>query len=207
LDACEVAVVEFGAALNIRPILLALLTSAACSGPPQPQAQTSAATNPPPRAEAPSKNEAASRADALVEDLERRKAAQAKFDRENPAPVASPIIIPAPQSPRAPTAAPVVAARPPNTNAPAPIQAPAAAAAAPARDEAWWKQERRRLQEILDAAQVQLAEAEKLNFKYGYNDAQAEYKKRAAAVAAARNAIDQLHEDARRAGVPPAWLR
>jgi hypothetical protein len=60
---------------------------------------------------------------------------------------------------------------------------------------------------VLDAALVQLAEAEKNNLKYGYNDAQALYRKQVDAVAAARLAIDKLHDDARRAGVPPGWLR
>jgi hypothetical protein len=63
------------------------------------------------------------------------------------------------------------------------------------------------LQVTLAEEVATLAEAEKLNFKYGYNDAQAEYKKRLAAVASARLAIDRLHDDARRARVPPAWLR
>lgn len=59
----------------------------------------------------------------------------------------------------------------------------------------------------LDGALAKLAEAEKENYKYGYNDLQAEYKKRVAAVADARQAVERLHDDARRARVPPAWLR
>ena len=65
----------------------------------------------------------------------------------------------------------------------------------------------RSLQQALDAALVKLAEAEKENYKYGYDDLQAEYKRRVAAVAEARRAIERLHDDARRARVPPAWLR
>ena len=63
----------------------------------------------------------------------------------------------------------------------------------------------RSLQLALDAELAKMADAEKL--KYGYNDAQAIYKKQLAAVADARLAIERLHDDARRAGVPPAWLR
>ena len=63
------------------------------------------------------------------------------------------------------------------------------------------------LQQALAAASAKLAEAEKENYKYGYNDLQAEYKKRVAAVAEARLAVERLHDDARRARVPPSWLR
>ena len=63
------------------------------------------------------------------------------------------------------------------------------------------------LQAALDKELARLAEAEKLNFKYGYNDAQAEYKRRAAAVATARQALDRLRDEARRSGIPPGWLR
>ena len=71
----------------------------------------------------------------------------------------------------------------------------------------WWKQEMRRLQASLDRELAKLAEAEKGNWKYSYNDLQAMYKARVAAVADARLAIERLHDDARRAGVPPGWLR
>jgi hypothetical protein len=88
-------------------------------------------------------------------------------------------------------------------------QAPPGAtpAPAPARNENWWRSQRQSLKAALDVASDQLAEAERLNLKYGYNDAQAIYKTRLAAVAAARLAIDRLHDEARRAGVPPGWLR
>ena len=54
---------------------------------------------------------------------------------------------------------------------------------------------------------IRLAAAEKANLKYGYNDAQAEYKKIVGAVATARSNIEKLKDEARRAGVPPGWLR
>jgi len=163
--------------------------------------QTTQAAASAPLAEQAPESEAAARADALVEDLKRREAAQAKFDRENPLPLAPPVTASSPSSsPTPPATAAVVTS--------APAEAPAApAAVAPAHDEVWWREQRQSLQRVLDAALVQLAEAEKNNLKYGYNDAQALYKKQIAAVAAARQAIDQLHDDARRAGVPPSWLR
>lgn len=96
---------------------------------------------------------------------------------------------------------------PASTEPGAAAAAPAAPATIPERNEIWWKSEMQSRQVKLDAALATLAEAEKANFKYGYNDAQAEYKKRAAAVANARQAIERLRDEARRAGVPPGWLR
>lgn len=181
-----------------RATLLVLLTAAACSGAPssKPAAQP---VSPAPAAEPVPQSEALARADALLEDLKRREAAQAEYDRAHPAPVAAPLRMPLPAARSA-------------TRAPAPdpvtVSTPAApAVAAPARDATWWKQQMRSLQSTLDAEAAKLAEAEKANFKYGYNDAQAEYKRRVAAVANARLAIERLHDDARRAGVPPGWLR
>jgi hypothetical protein len=186
-----------------RPILLILVTAAACSEPPvRPETQTPAAAPVPIAEQAPTTN-AIARADALLNDLKQKEIAQAKLDRERPAP-ANPI----PASRLIPPASTVAATSPSVTDAPAARTVTAnEAAAAPAHDEAWWKQQRQSLQQTLDAALAQLAEAEKRNFKYAYNDLQAEYKKRVAAVAEARLAIDRLHDDARRAGVPPSWLR
>jgi transcription initiation factor TFIID subunit TAF12 len=184
--------------------LLALAAAAGCSrSPSQPAArlETAAAA---PSAEQPSRSDALARADALVEDLRRREAAQTKFDRENPAPavVASPTPPPVVASPSRPTVTAPIAAQAPTPPAPSP-----SIAAATARDEKWWKDQMRSLQATLDEATEKLAEVEKANFKYGYNDAQAEYKKRLDAVTTARQAVDRLHDEARRAGVPPAWLR
>lgn len=71
----------------------------------------------------------------------------------------------------------------------------------------WWKRQMESLQMALDQESAKLAVMEKANFKYGYNDAQAMYRKQAAAVADARQAIERLRDEARRAGVPPGWLR
>jgi len=192
-----------------RPILLVFLTAAACGAPPpQPQTQTTRAAAPAPVTEQAPKSEAVARADALLEDLRRRQDAQAKFDRENPAPAAIPIPARLPATRPTPSNATAPVASPAATDAPAAQPAPdGGAAAAPARDASWWKEQMRTLQLALDQASAKLAEAEKENYRYAYEDLQAEYKKRVAAVAGARRAIEQLHDDARRAGVPPGWLR
>jgi hypothetical protein len=191
-----------------RPILLVLVTAAACSQPPaQPQTQTTPAA-PAPVAEPAPKSEAILRADALLEDLRRREAAQAQFDRQVPAPAAIPSLASSPASRPAPSAATIAAESQAATDAPAAESVPDSAAPAdPARDASWWKEQMRTLQLALDGALAKLAEAEKENYKYGYNDLQAEYKRRLAAVADARLAIERLHNDARRARVPPGWLR
>lgn len=192
-----------------RPILLALVTVVACSEPPaQPQTHTTPAAALALVAEPPPKSEAIARADALLEDLRRRQAAQAKFDREKPAPAAIPIPAALPASRPTPSAATEAVPSPAATETPAaePVR-DNAPGAAPARDASWWKEQMRSLQLALDAASARLAEAEKENYKYGYEDLQAEYKKRVAAVAEARGAIERLHNDARRAHVPPGWLR
>lgn len=192
-----------------RPILLVFVTAAACSEPPaQPQTQTTPAAALAPVAEQAPKSEAIARADALLEDLRRREAAQAKFDRENPAPATIPLPASLPASRPTPPAAAAAVASPSATDAPAAESAPdSAAPAAPARDASWWKEQMRSLQLALDGALARLAEAEKENYKYGYNDLQAEYKRRLASVADARLAIERLHDDARRARVPAGWLR
>ena len=196
-----------------RATLVLVLAACACtSAPPAeqaPQSQSSAA--PASVAEQAPPSDAIRRADALLEDFKRREAAQAKFDRENPPPKFVPIPRSMVAAARAASAAAATEAssNASETSAPAP-DAPAATptpAGESTRGENWWKHEMQTLQEALDHATARLAEAEKLNFKHGYNDAQAEYKKRAAAVAGARQAVDRLRDEARRAGVPPGWLR
>jgi hypothetical protein len=149
----------------------------------------------------------------LVEDLKRRQAAQAKYEGAArppaalpPAQVSQPVAPPAARPAKAPPATPPATSTP-RDSSPTPPGTYAGAMGAPTRDESWWKQQMKSLQAVLDDASARLAEAEKLNFKYGYNDAQVEYKKRAAAVEQARQAVDRLRDEARRAGVPPAWLR
>ncbi len=188
---------------TVLATLLVFVTGAGCSeSPSQPPARVGTDAVSPPASQPP-KSEAVALADALVEDLRRREAAQAKFD-QRPMPAPTPAILPSvpPPPSRSITTPAIVAGASPAPQAPPPV-----AAAAPGRDEKWWKEQMKSLQAVLDAAQVQLLDAEKNNFKYGYNDAQAEYKRRFDAVTNARLAIDRLHDEARRAGVPPAWLR
>jgi hypothetical protein len=186
------------------PLVLVLLTAAACSEPPaQPQMPASSATRAAAVAEPP-KSEAIARADAMLEDLKRREAAQAKFDRDNPPAARVPIPAMSAALPKTPAPASAAVAAPPATTAPTPAPG---AAAAPARDASWWQGQMQTLRLALDQASARLAEAEKENYKYAYEDLQAEYKKRVAAVAEARRALERLHDDARRAGVPPGWLR
>ena len=191
--------------MNRSAISLLFVTALGCTETPK-QAPARATPDPPaaPVAKETPTSESIRRAEALIEDLKRREAAQAKFDRENVAPAAVPI----------PRSQPTSQPTPPPSNgsaSAAPVPAPppgvAAAVAAPARDELWWKQEMQRLQASLDGELVKLAAAEKGNWKYGYNDLQAMYKAQVAAVAEARLAIERLHDEARRAGVPPGWLR
>ena len=190
------------------PILMMLVTTAACSEPPaQPQTQTPPAAAPAPVAEPAPKSEAVARADALLEDLKRREAAQAKFDRENPAPatIPMPASLPARPTPSAATAAVV---SPAASAAPAAQPAPASpAAAAPERGEAWWKNQMRSRQLALDGALARLAEADKENYKYRIQRFAGGVQERVAAVADARLAVERLRDEARRARVPPAWLR
>ncbi|HJU44996.1 MAG TPA: hypothetical protein VJ691_19370 [Vicinamibacterales bacterium] len=189
-------------------ILLAAATACGAPAPPAPP-QSQSAPAPAPVAEQAPASEAIARADALLEDFRRREAAQAKFDRENPPPKFVPIprtLVEAARQASASIAADT-SSNSSDASAPPPVAPAASAPAAPARDETWWRREVQSLQAALDKELARLAEAEKLNFKYGYNDAQAEYKRRAAAVATARQALDRLRDEARRSGIPPGWLR
>jgi hypothetical protein len=183
--------------MNRSTVVLMFVIAAACSQPPDAQPQTQAA--PAAAAEPAPKSEAIARADALLEDFRRREAAQAKYDRENPPPKFVPIPKSLVDAARTASAAAVPDTPPSSADAPSD--------AAPARNEMWWKRQMESLQAALDQELVTLAAMEKMNMKYGYNDAQAMYKKQAAAVANARQAIDRLRDEARRAGVPPGWLR
>ena len=185
--------------MRVLALLVGLVTTAACSAPAgQPGAQTTPVSAP---AAATPNDQSVARADALLEDLKRRETAQYEFNRKHPPQESIPSLAPVsdPVTTQPPAAPPPVAA--------SPTAAAPAAASTDTRDEAWWRGQSESLQRVLDAALIQLAEAEKQNLKYGYEDGQAIYRQRVDAVAAARLAIDNLHSDARRAGVPPGWLR
>ena len=195
--------------LRCLAVLLVLATASACGEPPaQPQSQP--APTPAAVAEPAPKSEAIARADALLEDFKRREAAQAKYDRENPPPRFVPIpktLVDAARASSASTASNTPASNASAESVPAPGAPTESTAAAPARNEMWWKRQMEALQAALDQELVKMAAMEKMNMKYGYNDAQAMYKKQADAVANARQAIERLRDEARRAGVPPGWLR
>jgi hypothetical protein len=183
--------------------MIVLLAGSACTQSPTPgQTTTRPAVNAPDSPKPAPASGAIARADALVEDLRRREAAEASRPRPSPSQISAPVATP-----------PVSSS--PVTTPPAPVSTleatattrPEAAAAAPLRDEAWWKERVRSLQATLDEELSKLAVMEKSNLKYGYNDAQAIYKKQVQAVSDARQAIDRVHDEARRAGVPPGWLR
>ena len=190
-----------------RARLLIFLATAACHNTPPGQPQSQPLPAPAAVAESAPKSEAIARADALLEDFRRREAAQAKYDRENPPPKFIPIPRTLVDAARTSSAATVSDA--PASNAAAPAVAPGAVPvpAPPARDEMWWRRQMEALQMALDQELVKMAAMEKMNMKYGYNDAQAMYKAQAAAVANARQAIERLRDEARRSGVPPGWLR
>lgn len=212
----------------MKPHFLAIVVSLAACSPaptPPPTAQPVApASSTQPSAAVTS--EAISRADALIADMRRNEAATAKLDRELAhAPSPTPREILARFEPRAETAAPTTTSAPP-TAEPAPQAAPPAPAA-PARDEAWWKDQMRtadvrltesirRLQHALDerdAAVNQMGLAVKAGSvvfaqaQEAANLARAEVGRLEAEVRNARAAVERLREDARRANVPPGWLR
>ena len=191
--------------MHVRPLVLVLATTAACSTPAGQRTPAASSTPRPVAAEHIPQSQAVARADALLEDLKRRETAQANFERQpRPALVAIPSLAASDSPP--PTAPAVVPG--PATGTPAADQPPPIPPTGdPSRDETWWRQQRQSLQQVLDNELAKLAEADKLNLKNGYDGAQAIYKQRVEAVAAARLAIDKLYDDARRAGVPPAWLR
>lgn len=181
-------------------MLLALAASAAC-GAPANQPRVPAPVDPS-AARQQGKDAAISQADALLEDLKRREAAQQEFDLRNPVSAATPEL--PPSAPLRSTPEPATASAP-AASADAPIAPPTQATEV--HDWAWWQKQSQSLQQALEAAQAQLAEANRQNLKNGYGDAQLIYKQRVEAVSYAHAAIDKLHEDARRAGVPAGWLR
>lgn len=151
--------------------------------------------------------EASRRAQALIDDLHRRQVAQAKFDRENPPP-------PPPRLEDFQRAAAMPAPTALAPLPPAAITSTAASSDVPAgggRDEAWWKNEMRTREVALDDElarhrAAQLA-AESQVLQRTYDEALREVAARAAAVANAHAAVERLRDDARRANVPPGWLR
>jgi hypothetical protein len=190
-----------------------------CAAPP---AQPVAANTPRPEAPAPTApvSDSVSRADALLAEMKQREEEFKKLEQELPKQPTPAMILD--QSRAQATAALPAPAAPVNVVAPSQALAPAAAPT-PAKDEAWWKDRMRVLQSRLDSDTMSLAAA-RLHVqdldRYVNQDgsmsrtvADNMFKARntvtqlTAAVLSDEREITNLHEEARRAGVPPGWLR
>lgn len=197
----------------LPPLFVALaIAGAACDR--SPQAAPAAVEIAQPEATAPAP-EAATRADALLEDMRKRERDFAQSMRNAP-PEPSPDELlrrmqqsaPAPTVTYAPTPTPVAAA--PVTPAP-PVVVASAGPSAPVRDEAWWKDRMRVLKARLDEAEHQAIAARaamsSASLRLTQDEARSNYNSQIAAAASARAAIDDLELEARRAGIPSGWLR
>lgn len=169
---------------------------------------------------------AAARADALLADMAKREAEYkkaeadiAKQERSKPLPV---IEAPAPVSAAA-SASPVLSPQAAATPSPA----GSIAVQFGGHDEAWWKNEMRnaevratddarRLQEAIDTqtrARDQMGAATKAGAvvfaqaQEAFNRATAEVQRLQGEVRNDNAAVERVREDARRANVPPGWLR
>lgn len=208
---------------RIAPVLVTMFVIG-CTPEPTPAVPPTAPA-PEPVASAPAPSAATSRADALIEDLRRREAAQAKYDRENPPPPAprlQDLVRPssAPVSADASVATPsAVAASVPSSQSMA-----AGAPVGDTRGESWWKNEMRtaevrlaenlrRLQEANDQMAFARKQMDTKNTaifteaQEAFNRASAEAGRLNAEVRNDRAAVERIREDARRANVPPGWLR
>jgi hypothetical protein len=186
-------------------LVTAFLITISCAAPPPARTETPAPTEPTVAKAAVSDAEA--RADALLEDMRRKQAAFDKLERETPtapAPrldeyVARPVAS-APATP----ATSVQTPRAPDATSPTPT-------VRDEHDEPWWKGRMRDAEVALNDAVTRLAAAERAadqqRLQITYDKALAEVNARAADVVTARAAVERVREDARRANVPPGWLR
>lgn len=205
--------------------LLAIAVMIGCAQQQQ-APQAPAAATPPVEATPAAASPSTERADALIAELSRREeeykkdaAEVAARDRQARLPVIVEASTPAPSS-----------SRPSITTSPAGV-APTAStptvSAETGRDEAWWKNEMRtvevrlndntrRLQEANDQrtmAQRQMEIAVKAGAavfaqaQEAFNRANAEVQRLQAEVRNDSAAVERVREDARRANVPPGWLR
>ncbi len=211
--------------MRFIPVVIALV-SVSCSQPAAVPAPAPAATpiDPAPvSAPAPVSSDVLAKADALIAEMRRNEAALQKFDRENPLP-------PPPRLDDLlrPTAA---AAASPTSEVPAsatqletPSPAPVASNTRPERDEQWWKTEMHvrelRLQESvaqMNAARASMRTTADLadpksviltaTAQRGFQEVEAEFQKWSRQVSIDRGEVERFREDARRAGIPPGWLR
>lgn len=201
---------------------VALVVIAGCS---QPSAQPTNTTQSAPAA-TPSPTDAASRADALLADMAKREAEYKKQEadiaaRERLKPL--PTFTPPPAQTISPPATPPSAA--PSTAVPA--ATPSGGPMFGGHDEAWWKNEMRtadvraadsarqlqqaRDQQRMASDQMSLAtKAGAIVFaqaQEAFNRATAEVNRLEAQVRNDIAGVERVREDARRADVPPGWLR
>lgn len=210
---------------SVRAIAIMIAFTIACAPQPQPL-ETNATPVAPATTQTPS--ETTTRADALLADMARREAEYKKQEAEVTAgerrrqlPAVTATSTPAP-------ATPIVV--------PSPSQPASTATAAPAttgailfggHDEAWWKNEMRtadvraadserqlqqardqrrmasdQMQAAVKAGSIVFAQAQE-----AFNRAAAEVNRLEAQVRNDRAAVERVKEDARRADVPPGWLR
>lgn len=199
--------------------LLAVVIGCSSAPPPAAPPDPAPAAVPPP-AEPAAKSDAVARADALLEDMKRREAAFAKLERDNPPPPAPrledfirPSVAPTPQPER-----PIIAdsAQPPTSPGPE-------AASDERTTQRYWQDRMRQLQSRLDSDALALTAAranERDLDRYLSPDgsmtrtvadnmfkSRAEVARLTAAVASSRSDVTALQEEARRAGIPPGWLR
>jgi hypothetical protein len=211
--------------MEVRRLLVVLYlgSSTACGTEPaaEPAARADIAA---PVAAPTEKSEISSRVDAMLADAAKQeaeyKSAEAEIaarERLKPLPVVADEARPTAVAPPAATVAPATA-----TSVAAPVATTAVQYGG--HDEAWWKNEMRTLQVRLqddvrkfDAALVAWRHAiDQMNSKsvaiattaqQSANRSEREVQQLKAVLQADRDAIERLREDARRADVPPGWLR
>jgi hypothetical protein len=193
---------------------LPTLFFACLCGCTQPAPRAAAAVDPPAEPTEQEPAPSVARADALLEDMRRREAAYQKAEREAPKGPAPDEILRqhfAAQQPAAPVAVAIAAPPSVTETASAPSQPASNFSRVPERDETWWKDRMRALQTKLEEDQRLLIAAEaqvaSTTLRLTYDQATAERNRLIAAVASDRAAIASLEEEARRAGIPPGWLR
>jgi hypothetical protein len=183
-------------------VSLSILVLTGCTSPEATPAPINTTVAAPDETPAPT-SESVARADALLEEMKSREAQFKKIESElqrrptTPIPdmrapdVASPSRLPSAPPTQAPTAAPAVVASD--------------------RDEAWWKQRAHAIEIRLDEAQRQAAAAlvavDQATLRITQDQARADYLTKLAAVNTLRAELTDLQEEARRANVPPGWLR
>jgi hypothetical protein len=198
------------------PIVM-LLAVSGCAPPP-----AAAPVSTPAESVAPvAKSEAALRADALLADMQKREAdykkdeaALSASDRRRQLPINEPVVSRSTErQPPLPTSAPT-----------AEIPSTMQTISFGGHEESWWKNEMRKLQVQLDddlrkfngAMSAWKGAIDSMNTKSmaiattamdGAQRAERDAQQLKAVVQSDRDAIERLREDARRANVPPGWLR